>query len=765
MKKALLIMVSLLLIFLFASCDKKGKGENDNGALVPLTEEKIDLTKSGIKYILDFSVVGERIFLIGKESNYFDPGMGGKEITKLFIFDFEGNIVSETEINHWMYNVAIDSEGLIWSLEHEWDYAGAGNGLVLNCFDTSGEHLKTLTLSEIDYTGVELLYNNAFLIDDRGQFYIKHFDTEFNGRFYQPIGGGKTVVLGKNGEFICDIESTLGYENYGIFKLFDGRIVTYQRSNTNPWEYNFKEIDLNSKSLINSVNFNYENTAGSIFVFSGNEAYDLLYYDLNDLYGYDIKTSSNSHLMNWNEREINIGSNLEAQINPSRVLALGSEKIYMLLIEGGEMATQLLQLTVADSSNLEKSSKKEVRLSALYLENDMLDAIADFNQKSDEYYITTQIYTNQISPTFENELTQFNIDLLSGNIPDFIFLNDNMPFESLIAKGLFADLYDFIDNDESIKRSDYLPNILSALESNGKLYTAVTSFGVRTLAGKTSDVGEHLGWTWEGYNALVSGKPPGIIPIGYEFSYFTKADFLEAVLYSNMNAFVNFNELTSNFNSDNFINFLKIANEYPNELNAPPALSFKDGNPLLMKVDLTLFDNFRVYEDIHFGEEITFIGYPSTGENHSSFMAFNRFAITEKAKEKDGAHSFAKYLLTDYQENTGNLLKGNGLPIKKSSLEALSLAAKSNPADGNSRKTMIYDGQGWIAIEIGNNTEEDNQKIFELINSVTDFSRADRKIIDIVKEEADYYFAGQKTAAEVAAIIQDRVSLYLSEMS
>ena len=236
MKKILLIITSLLLFLLSASCDNNETiNKNDNNRVpIPLIEEKISLSESSIKYILDFSVIGERIFLIGKESNYFDPDMGGKEITKLLIFDLEGNILSETEINHWMYNVAIDSEGLLWSLEYEWDYAGAGSGLVLNCFDASGEHLKTLTLPEIDYTGVELLYNNAFLIDDKGQFYIKHFDTEFNGSFYQPVGSGKTMVFGKNGEFICDIENTPGYENYGIFKLFDGRIITYERSNANP---------------------------------------------------------------------------------------------------------------------------------------------------------------------------------------------------------------------------------------------------------------------------------------------------------------------------------------------------------------------------------------------------------------------------------------------------------------------------------------------------------------------------------------------------
>jgi hypothetical protein len=68
-----------------------------------------------------------------------------------------------------------------------------------------------------------------------------------------------------------------------------------------------------------------------------------------------------------------------------------------------------------------------------------------------------------------------------------------------------------------------------------------------------------------------------------------------------------------------------------------------------------------------------------------------------------------------------------------------------------------------ITIDAEPNTDKDNKKVFELIYSITDFSGCDITVMDIIREESAYFFAGQKTAEEVAAVIQNRVSLYLAE--
>ena len=41
--------------------------------------------------------------------------------------------------------------------------------------------------------------------------------------------------------------------------------------------------------------------------------------------------------------------------------------------------------------------------------------------------------------------------------------------------------------------------------------------------------------------------------------------------------------------------------------------------------------------------------------------------------------------------------------------------------------------------------------------------RYDEDVMEIIREEASYYFEGQRSAAEAADLIQRRVSIYVSE--
>ena len=57
---------------------------------------------------------------------------------------------------------------------------------------------------------------------------------------------------------------------------------------------------------------------------------------------------------------------------------------------------------------------------------------------------------------------------------------------------------------------------------------------------------------------------------------------------------------------------------------------------------------------------------------------------------------------------------------------------------------------------------EETDLICTLLDSSTT-ARGGRQISSIVAQEAEGYFSGQKSAADVAALIQNRVSVYLAE--
>ena len=78
------------------------------------------------------------------------------------------------------------------------------------------------------------------------------------------------------------------------------------------------------------------------------------------------------------------------------------------------------------------------------------------------------------------------------------------------------------------------------------------------------------------------------------------------------------------------------------------------------------------------------------------------------------------------------------------------------------KTTWGYDD--WEA-EIYAATPEQVQAVRDLIDSAVAASNNDETVLSIISEEAQGYFEGQKSAKDVAGVIQSRVQTYISENS
>ena len=191
--------------------------------------------------------------------------------------------------------------------------------------------------------------------------------------------------------------------------------------------------------------------------------------------------------------------------------------------------------------------------------------------------------------------------------------------------------------------------------------------------------------------------------------------------------------------------------------------SYREGRSLLSNEYVYQFSNIRELEDGKFGGEVTFIGYPVSNGSGTVISANNTFAITTKAKNPQGAWEFVKYFLSDEYQNE----VGGNFPVKLSAYDKLMQEAKEKPfyMDENNNK-VEYDNTYWIgntSVNIGVNTDADNEKMMNLIKSATSVYSYDTDLMKIITEEAAAYFAGQKSVDEVADIIQNRASTYISE--
>ena len=128
-------------------------------------------------------------------------------------------------------------------------------------------------------------------------------------------------------------------------------------------------------------------------------------------------------------------------------------------------------------------------------------------------------------------------------------------------------------------------------------------------------------------------------------------------------------------------------------------------------------------------------------------------------------------LSAEYQDNLVSGHSSYGFPIRKASLEK-QFEEDMTPdyyEDENGNKVeQPKTTWGWddFEMEIMAATQEEVDAVKKLIESAEKISGSvDEQLVNIITEESEPFFKGQKTAKDVAGIIQNRIQIYVNENS
>lgn len=283
------------------------------------------------------------------------------------------------------------------------------------------------------------------------------------------------------------------------------------------------------------------------------------------------------------------------------------------------------------------------------------------------------------------------------------------------------------------------------------------SFCINTLVGKTSDVGTGKSWSFKDVVELVKSHPDSQL-----MQYVTKTDGLSTMVMYSMDSFYNSETGECKFDSEDFISLLELCNTFPKEYDynsgesESTASLLRSGKVLLTSVNMSSFSDMQMFPALY-GEPVNFIGFPTNSGSGSVVGFNNRFCVAAKSKNKDGAWAFIRsFLLPDNQ----NKLDWN-LPVNKAAFEQKIADAMKKQDDNDSVvSTWWYDD---VEITIGPLTEEDAQVVRDMVYNATTEATYDEQLMNIITEEAEYYFNGEKSAQEIAGIIQSRAQNYIDE--
>ena len=662
-------------------------------------------------------------------------------------FTPDGFVTVEASYASWNENsdnVVLYSEEYFRGQKYEQHY-------YIRSFDLTG---KELTRADIEVPQEGWLDAYNMKLDDKGNAIVSTGD------------GLRAIGLDGKDAYEISISGYIG----NVLQLADGRLAV----NVSDEQQVLGILDTDTGKLTDTYPIGFD-TYSAV---AGSGDFDLYYTNGAYFYGYRLGAEKPVKLFNW----------ISCDVNGSRVSVLDvTDGVVTGTVSTYDQKTQRYGLELVKVKQVPSTAvaqKEALTMAVMYLDYNIQDMIIDFNRHSDQYRIEVIDYSEYGNEQdgWDAGETKLKTEILSGKMPDILCLN-GLNYRQLASRGLLEDLYPFIDADPSLKREDFFPNVLAALEVDGKLCSTVSGFYISSAIGAASVVGDKPGWTYDEFNEALASMPEGCTAFD---QYVTRDNILSLCLALDMADYVDWSTGKVSFDSPAFINLLKFANSFPSEFDwenfdwsqeESTEDRLAQGKQMLVQtsafsIEDVFYNNYTQF----LGGKITYVGYPTahgTG-NMLSFANDAGYAISSKSPNKEAAWSFLRTFLTrDYQTNSVYCMPSRIDVFDKKAEAAATIEYQKNEdgkflLDDDGEKIPVVRGNMWNREtqkmeEIYALTDEQIAQIRELVETTTKVADFDQAILDIVTEQAAPFFAGQKTAEEVAKLVQSKANLYVNE--
>ncbi len=831
-----LLLAALMIVGLFAGCSKdetKDPGKTDPGnSLIDQTKPSQTTAKyaykadyfdlavpDGVQYVNQICAAGTTLYLTasmqGEEITNTDPDTGDTWSyynTRLSMLTIDPDTGTCTELTNLdlpqvpegaegsvdCYNMIGSDDGTLWMLvnvyatqyelpddfdpntDSKWNYPSTDiNGSYLMHIAADGSTIASLDLSDTNNEDNEdgMSGNlSSFAVDAAGNLYVSDY----------------------NNIYVLDAEGNVQFKLDG--SQYNGSLCRLNAQQVGVMWYNYTDdvnaadengqyfvpIDLETKDWGEKVKL----PSNVWSILPGDDAYDFYYTYNNNIYGYAAKTDTKEKLVDWLACDVDTN-------NMSGYAMLSDSRVAALMQDWSTDPTtyQLIVLHRVDASEIKE--KKVLTLACMYLDWNLRSMIVEYNKTNDEYRINVVDYGEYATDDDYNAgVTKLTTEIISGSVPD-IFLTSNLPIDKYAAKGVIADLNTFMDGGNGLSRDYFVPQILNALEKDGKLYELPTSFTVTTAYALSSIASQYDTWNVAAVQDAMTQLQEGATVFS---DGWTKNTALSNCLSRNLSAFVDWTTGKCEFDSEAFQQLLAFCNSFPAETSdgdgaiayassadiavddamwESDATRITNGKQLMSTIEMYSFDSY-IWSVYAIRDKITFTGYPTEDGSGSSFGLQMPMAISSVTKYPDAAWDFVCSII----KKMNTIDENNyyyGFPISQAAFDAemTDIMTEQYQLDENGEQ-VDWDGDGepdkairgsYETMENGETvykdvyalTQEEMDQILGVINNTHSVYDYDQEILDIITDEVAAYFVGDKDVQTTASMIQSRVNLYVQE--
>lgn len=287
-----------------------------------------------------------------------------------------------------------------------------------------------------------------------------------------------------------------------------------------------------------------------------------------------------------------------------------------------------------------------------------------------------------------------------------------------------------------------MPSAMKLYEADGHLYGISPGYRLETVMGKKALLGDATEWTVEKMYDIIDNLPEGSCFVNYLGSL----GLLRIVLQRGMGEYVDWEAGTCAFDSDPFKKLLQLAavmDTLPVFDDEEQAIA--EGKLLANRLYVSDVEEYAAASRLFQGEPVVCVGFPSAEGGGALVTPYLPVGIC-RGTNQDAAWEFVRSLLEkEFQEKHICF----NFPLRQDALQklfenAMTLSAKNAAAEETLR-------------------QEDCDALYEVICSANCSQIYDANIWNIVAEEAEAYFDGDKALEQVVQIIQSRTTIYIEE--
>lgn len=397
------------------------------------------------------------------------------------------------------------------------------------------------------------------------------------------------------------------------------------------------------------------------------------------------------------------------------------------------------------------------------------DTVVAFNILNPDYELVLRDYSGgDPFKSSEDIREQLNLDIINGDGPDILLLDGyDLSCDTYAGNGFLRDLYSLMDGDPEFDRSGYLENVWQACENQGKLYGLVPSFTVATVVTSRDYIDVPEGWTPTEFQQVAAASDiPLMEGLAPNLSY-TDSFLANYLLGDGLQNYIDGD--TCDFASGEFAAMLELLKgDYP-VLEEPEtvdeSLRVKSGQVLMQMTFLSSPEQLQSMK-FEYGDNYALTGYPSPNRSKISIsLMYGALGISQETAHPEACWSFLKMVLeaTDQKLSEG---WGIGFSTNRAVLtEALRRTTlPADDPDAYNLETSYGTETETVDVTLEPLTQAEAEEFLALIES-TACTMVDAETRAIVQEEVPAFFDGDKTAQQVAEIIQNRVQLHLWEQA